>query len=213
MDESLTQAAPDIGAFLDPEAEIEHVKGAFLPHWRQPGVVYFTTFRLADSLPDELLAHWTFERTKWVEAHPLPWSEEVKRDYYQRFPRQLQTWLDAGHGSCILQQRECRELVENALLHFDEVRYRLGEHVVASNHVHALVTPLDDFDLGSILHSWKSFTSHELAEISEVQERLKGFWESRQGRRTIWQKESFDHIVRSSEALERIGAYNRRHNR
>src|SRR5256885_1477854 len=33
-----------------------------LPHWRQPGVSYLVTFRLADSLPQTLLRQWRNER-------------------------------------------------------------------------------------------------------------------------------------------------------
>jgi hypothetical protein len=60
--------------------------------------------------------------------------------------------------------------------------------------VHVLVTPLGEHELSDILHSWKSFTAKQI-------NRALG----RQG--TFWQKESFDHIVRSPEALERFRVY------
>jgi len=37
--------------FFNPYAEIRQTKNR-LPHWQQNGVVYFITFRLADSIPE-----------------------------------------------------------------------------------------------------------------------------------------------------------------
>jgi hypothetical protein len=50
-------------------------------------------------------------------------------------------------------------LVENALLHFDAQRYRLHAWAIMPNHVHVLVTPLDE-TLSDIVQAWKSFTAH-----------------------------------------------------
>jgi hypothetical protein len=74
------------------------------------------------------------------------------------------------------------------------VRYDLDRFVVAANHVHILVTPRPGYELSDILHSWKSFTANQLNR------RL-----GQPG--AFWQKESFDHIVRSPAQLERFRAY------
>ena len=52
--------------------------------------------------------------------------------------KRIEAALDAGHGSCFLQQPDIAALVENALLHFDRERYRLHAWVVMPNHVHVL---------------------------------------------------------------------------
>src|SRR5437762_24203 len=49
-----------------------------LPHWRQPGVSYLVTFRLADSSPQALLRQWRNERGIWLRLHPQPWSAHVR---------------------------------------------------------------------------------------------------------------------------------------
>ena len=67
--------------------------------------------------------------------------------------------LDRGRGSAILSNPDIGEIVETALLHFDAQRYRLHAWCVMPNHVHALITPLADWTLSAITHSWKSFTS------------------------------------------------------
>ena len=167
-----------------------------LPHWRQAGTTYFVTFRTADSLPREKLAQWESERADWVRNHPEPHSGADRREYFELFSERFQQWLDQGHGACVLAQPELKQIVEGALRHFDGQRYRLGEFVIMPNHVHALVTPLDEHELSAILHSWKSFTA------TEINKRL-----GKSG--AFWQKESFDHIVRSPASLEKFAHYTR----
>ncbi len=56
------------------------------------------------------------------------------------------------------------------------------------NHVHVVLTPLPGFALSSILHSWKSFTA------KAINKHL-----GRSG--TVWQAESYDHLVRNRADL------------
>ena len=187
---------------FNPDAPITTTE-ANLPHWRQDRTTYFVTFRLADSLPKEKLEQWTKNRDAWIAQHPMPWSEEDKAEYYETFQKEWEMWLDRGTGSCLLRDPECHAIVQNALRHFDGERYHLGEHVIAGNHVHALVSPLGDHSLSDILHSWKSFTAKALLKLP-ASDRLST-------KPTVWQKESYDHIVRSAAALAKIEEYIRRH--
>ena len=41
-----------------------------LPHWTQKGVIYWVTFRLADSLPQDKLIPWRTERQRGLLHHP-----------------------------------------------------------------------------------------------------------------------------------------------
>ncbi len=72
--------------------------------------------------------------------------------------------------------------VAAALAHFQATRYLLREWVIMPNHVHAVVTPLAGYELSDILHSWKSYSAHQ------INQQL-----GRTGQ--LWQKESFDHIL------------------
>lgn len=184
---------PEPFAFFDPSRQVSGVSGN-LPHWRQDAVTYFVTFRTADSIPNDKLAQWEEERALWLRANPAPHDERQRCDYQERFPARLEQWLDAGHGACVLARSDIRTLVENVLRHFDGARYRLGEHVVMPNHVHALVMPAAAGSLSSIVHAWKSYTAKA---INRALGRTGPFW----------QKESFDHIVRSETALEHFIRY------
>lgn len=84
--------------------------------------------------------------------------------------------------------------VQNALLFFDGRRYRLHAWVVMPNHVHALLTPLAGWELGQILHFWKSFTANECNKLL-----------GRHGK--FWQKESFDRYVRDERHYHNAVAY------
>lgn len=188
IDRQLEQAG-----WFDPRAPIAVLEGN-LPHWRQEGVSYFVTFRTSDSLPQEKLRQWLSERAAWLKQHPEPLSPEDKKAYWQLFPERIQRWLDAGYGACLLARTDVRMIVVEALNHFDGDRYQLHSWVVMPNHVHVVLTPLGPHELSDILHSWKSFTSKQINKLL--------------GQAGIfWQKESFDHIVRSPDALELIDAY------
>jgi type I restriction enzyme R subunit len=218
-----------LATFFDPDAPIT-ITEANLPHWKQDGVTYFVTFRLVDSLPQEKLQQWVADRDQWLAAHPEPLSEQDKKEYHTRFSAVLDDWLDQGSGTNALALEECRTIVTDALRHFDGQRYRLGEFVVASNHVHVIVTPLPGNDLSEILHSWKSFTAKEIIKVEAASRRLQPWWDKLQERRQaaaekenpsrypattsrhpVWQKESFDHIVRSPASLAKFEQYIRSH--
>src|ERR1017187_3273041 len=62
------------------------------------------------------------------------------------------------------------------------------------NHVHVLVRPAMEHKLSDILQSWKSFTAKEANKLL-----------NRGGE--FWQPESFDHIVRNEQQLEKFGRY------
>jgi REP element-mobilizing transposase RayT len=178
---------------FDPSVPIAQLSGT-LPHWRQPGTTYFVTFRTADSIPRIKLDQWESERAKWHRAHPEPHREADLRDYYARFPSQLEDWLDQGYGACPLIHPEAKRIVEEALRCFDGERYQLGAFIVMANHVHVLVTPLNGHEMSAILHSWKSYTA---TMINKALGQSGAFW----------QKESFDHIVRSPASLEKFAQY------
>ncbi|MCK5676591.1 MAG: transposase, partial [Verrucomicrobia bacterium] len=165
-----------------------------LPHWTQEGVTYFVTFRLADSIPQSKLEQWKSDRELWLKTHEEPYGDEEKNEYHRLFSEKIMDWLDAGMGSCVLEQPKVSALVADAFRKFDGERYDLGEWVVMPNHVHVLLTPKNGHELKDILHSWKSFVAHEICKA-----------EGTDGQ--VWQHESYDHIVRSPEQLLHFERY------
>ena len=170
------------------------VSRRFLPHWEQNGATYFVTFRLADSLPQVKLQLLQEEKEDWQKKHPEPLSEAEKAEYHRLFSQRVDKWLDAGMGECHLKNPQLAKIVADALTYFDGDRYHLGEWVIMPNHVHVIVTPLGNHTLSQITHSWKSFTANQINKYL-----------NRRGQ--LWQKESYDQIVRSAQHLERVQIY------
>lgn len=181
--------------FFDPTAPLEVRRGR-LPHWRQDEALYFCTFRLYDSLPARVLRWWSLQ----LQGD----DEDARKD--ERL-RRYHDYLDRGYGSCVLGIPEVRKIVLETIAHFDGTRYRLDECAVASNHVHTLVQPMPGWDLSNIVGTWKSYSAKRILEIDVARERLEAG-----GRvRRVWQKEGFDHLVRSAEHLEQYRTYIRKH--
>ena len=166
-----------------------------LPHWQQTAATYFVTFRLGDAVPGSLRAEWTEELANWLRHHPKPWDSRTAYQYQERFIESRENWLDQGHGSCLLRGSQAAEIVSSALRHFDGQRYFLDGFVVMPNHVHVLFQPIGKFTLSDVLHSWKSFTAHQVKRV------IAGDADA------IWQDESFDRVVRDWEELQECRGY------
>jgi REP element-mobilizing transposase RayT len=93
-----------------------------------------------------------------------------------------------------------RGIVLDCCIHDHEKRYRLRVAVVMPDHVHLILTPLIDGDrqivvsLVEIMKAIKSASAHKI-------NRTCG------GTGPVWQEESFDRVVRSSENLDAKIAY------
>jgi len=182
--------------FFNPCSDVRETANR-LPHWQQSGAVYFVTFRLADSIPSHLLRDWNHEREAALNFHPQPWTEDVEREYHNTFSGELEQWLDAGHGSCILRRRECAEIVESTLAHFEGERVSRFSSVVMPNHVHVIFVQNPDYTLEKILRSWKSYTAREInAKIG-----LTG---------SLWQRDYFDRLIRDQHHFANCARYIRR---
>jgi REP element-mobilizing transposase RayT len=165
-----------------------------LPHLRQDGVVYFVTFRLADSLPADVMKRLRAERDAWMTSHPPPLTDEQNQEFRRIWSARIERLLDNGHGECVLRNRLCREAIEATLCHDDGKLYLLGDFAIMPNHVHGLLQLLADNDLSRVLQSWKSIGARQINRIAK-----------RSGQ--LWQDESFDHIVRDETAMARLIQY------
>ena len=147
-----------------------------LPHLYKEGCTYFVTFCLADAVPERL------RRRRSIDDAGQP--SEIAEHFD----------LDPDQGECILLEPRIASIIEASMLHFQGQRYALSAWCVMPNHVHVVVTPYADHALSDILHSWKSFSAHEINRALR-----------RVGK--LWEKESFDHLVRHDRAFEQFVTY------
>ena len=89
-------------------------------------------------------------------------------------------------GSLSLAAVGIGELVEKSLLHFQGERYLLSAWCVMPDHLHAVVTPLEQWTLAKITQGWKSSTAHGINSHLD-----------RKG--PVWQTEAFDHLIRTAD--------------
>jgi REP element-mobilizing transposase RayT len=167
-----------------------------LPHWRQDRVTYFVTTRLADSMPQEKLREWQSRRDAWLAAYGIQKPSELKNlpedqqhEFHATFTLEWHQRLDAGFGECWLRRADVREILIHRLL----AETSLDAWVIMPNHLHAILAP-EDQGLGEVMQHWKGGSAFEI-------NRLLG----RSG--LLWQKESYDHIVRSEVQLMHFRRY------
>jgi REP element-mobilizing transposase RayT len=182
-----------------------HTRG-YLPHVKREGASYFVTFRLADSLPKDVLLRIQAERAERLRRFHAAQAaaktlgaitakpdklDAIERDYF----RKLEAYLDKGVGDCCLKRPEIALLVTNALRFFDGQRYRLDAWVVMPNHVHVVLWPMPNRALSGIVQSWKRFTAREANKLL-----------GRTGQ-SFWQPEPYDHWIRNDEEHARCCRY------
>ncbi|MDB6075524.1 MAG: type site-specific deoxyribonuclease, HsdR family [Verrucomicrobiaceae bacterium] len=170
--------------FFNAREEIER-HFTVLPHWEQPGATYFVTFRLGDSIPQGKLDEWSKQRDRWLATHAEPWNEEDEAEYHQLFSASIERWLDLGHGACVLRNPKVADIVRSSLQHFQRQRCAQHAFVVMPNHVHVLLTVLDGHSMSDLVHSWKSFTAHEINKLLGISG-------------SLWQRDYFDRMIRDS---------------
>lgn len=122
-------------------------------------------------------------------------SSNSSKEEFSAYRRKLPHWrLEGGiyfitwrlHEHQIELNHAERELVVSVLGYFQETRYRLHAYVVMNNQVHVIVKSLAEYELQSVTHSWKSYSANKLQRQFD-----------RKG--SIWQRESFDRIIRDEE--------------
>lgn len=168
-----------------------------LPRWQQTGATYFVTFRLADSIPLDVLDKWQGDREAWLRLHPEPWDGEIEIEYHRRFSGVLEERLDEGCGACWLRRRDCAEIVTEALRYFDGERVAMISFIVMPNHIHALFVQNSEWPLAKLIRSWKGFTAREINKLL-----------GRSG--TFWQRDYFDRLVRDEKHFANCVRYIRR---
>ena len=149
-----------------------------LPHLYKPYGTYFITPRLFDAiLPRKPVA-------------PLaPDADDIE-------PEDLMRDIDPPItlGSCALGQHAIATMAQDALLHFEGIRYELRAWCVMPNHAHIVFQAIDPWNPGTIMKGWKGYTARRANQLLH-----------RHGH--FWEQESFDHLIRSPRSLTKFVLY------
>ena len=165
-----------------------------LPHIQIAGATYFITFRLANSLPREVL-------NKLAEESQADKVTKINRETARRaWFAKYDDYLDkALYGNLYLKNERIADMVAESIQFRDVKVYDLIAYCIMLNHVHLVCRPLTKsnetyFGLAEILHSLKRHTAREANKIL-------------QRHATFWQDESYDHFIRDDAELERVVKY------
>ncbi len=156
-------------------------KRGYLPHIDAPGFAQFVTFRLNGSLPKSIFETLKFRfETKQINEIEYHWEIEKA--------------LDAGSGPAHLSDPRIADVVKDAIKYFDGTRYALNAWVIMPTHAHILMCPFNEFEMGAIMHSIKSFTAKKANEILGTTGRF-------------WSPDYFDRFIRNREHFVRTIRY------
>src|SRR5690606_17886180 len=110
-----------------------------LPHY-DGNVTQFITFRLADSLPKDVI-----EKLKYRLEH------DKLTDFSDEYREMVEQYLDAGAGECILRDPAVAALLQDTILHEHGKSCDVKAWVIMPNHGHILLRPYEGHDLAGIM--------------------------------------------------------------
>jgi len=171
-----------------------------LPHYQPTGATFFITFRLAGSLPDEVIVRLK-EEHQLSEQLLLKIKDEKLRkkkiaDRHKQYFNNFDKMLDkAVNGKDWLKDERVAKTIAEAIHFCDKKVYDLLVYCIMPNHVHIVFTiERSSTSLYKILQSLKAYTARDANKLL-----------NRKG--AFWQHESYDHVVRDRKELERIVNY------
>ena len=159
-----------------------HTRG-YLPHFDGRVLPQFITLHLADAIPKEVLERWKLDLRK---------VQDNSRSL--ALQRRAEKFVDQGHGNCFLRDPEIARVIQDALLHWHQVRYKLFAWVIMPNHSHFLLTRVECCDLSQIMHTHKSFTAHQANALL-----------GRTG--PFWMEDYFDRYIRNARHFQTAVKY------
>jgi type I restriction enzyme R subunit len=186
----------------------EVIRRRILPHWDVPTAAYFVTVCLDGSIPASGLLDLQSYRTE-LEQRPRPTGQTQDEWAVARWKLAFardDCWLDRAEANRFLEDDRLAQIVVDALFFFAGQRYDLLGYVVMPSHLHWVFQPLESWvstlDQGPrlrtprqrIVHSIDRFTAYRCNQVL-----------AKTG--PFWQREPYDHWIRSPEELERILLY------
>ncbi|GAB4494364.1 MAG: transposase [Saprospiraceae bacterium] len=174
-----------------------------LPHFQPAEATFFVTFRLAGSIPVEVIRRLreNYELIQKGILEQKDLTEKERRELVYAEQKRLfaatDDFLDMNPNEPYwLREREVAEIVEEAMHYRDEKQYDLHAFTIMPNHVHMMMTLLPDAPV--------------LFKVMQHLKKNSAIKANRFLNRTgleFWEEESYDHIVRDESEFYRILNY------
>ncbi|MEM8896541.1 MAG: transposase [Bacteroidota bacterium] len=166
--------------------------------------MFFITFRLNDSLPQTLVR--TLSQQLEDAIHRIEKEENVDRELRVKEERKrsfgkVDKVLDKGsYGNCWLRRPEIAQTLADKLWEYHQDLYNLQAYCIMPNHVHLLMDTSIQKEGDKPIKLDEIMRRIKGGSAREINQKL-----NRKGR--LWQKDSYDYLVRDQEEWERIYAY------
>ncbi|HHT9145802.1 MAG: transposase [Candidatus Brocadiaceae bacterium] len=184
-----------------------------MPHIQPNGAAFFVTFRLAGSLPKEVVLQLKEEQSKNErllykvknETERKKKIDDQRKLYFGKFDEILDK---ATSGPCWLKDERIVKVVADAIRLHDKKEFDLLAYCIMPNHVHLVFTVRHDY-IPSVRAEARatSTTSHYI--MTDILRLIKGAT-AREANKILnrtgafWQHESYDRVVRDEKELNRI---------
>ncbi len=174
-----------------------------LPHFQPAEATFFVTFRLAGSMPMEVLRRLR-ENYELVQRGILGQQDLAERERRElvyveqkRLFAATDEFLDTNpNGPYWLREQAVAEIVAEAMHYRDGKQYDLNAYTIMPNHVHMMMTLLPDapvlFKVMQHLKKNSAIKSNQVLGRTSLE---------------FWEPESYDHIVRDEGEFYRILNY------
>ena len=187
-----------------------------MPHIQPSGATFFVTFRLAGSLPKEVVLRLKDEQSKNErllykvkdETERKKKIDDQRKLYFGRFDETLD---NARSGPCWLKDGRIVKLVADAIRLHDKKEYDLLAYCIMPNHAHLVFTVRHDF-ITSMRAEARATSTTSRYIMTDILRLIKGAT-AREANKILnrtgafWQHESYDRVVRDEKELNRIIGY------
>ena len=164
-----------------------------LPHYQPKGATFFITYRLAGSIPMEIIKQWNAELD--VAEKKTTKKEEKIKIYKQHFAKADQELDKSQNEPYWLKDENIAAIVADSLQHCDALYFKLWCFTIMTNHVHVLFTHTNsEVPLYSVLQKHKR---HTALKSNQLLSRTGSFWEN----------ESYDHVMKTDAEFDRVVLY------
>ncbi len=185
-----------------------------LPHIAPIGACFFVTFRLGDSLSQEVIKKISGKMKEAIaildKEKPEGYKKEIlrqKKKFFKKYDHQLD---EKPYGACYLNQDKVAKVVSDKIKSMDGEKYDLIAYCIMPNHVHLLldfsiqIVDKNGFYMDSLPENYtqlhqimKAIKGGSAYEANKVLDRIG----------TFWYKDSYDHFVRNEKEYWNIINY------
>ncbi len=188
-----------------------------LPHIHPSNAVFFITFRLAGTLPLQVIQRLRQQRERELNRCKAKFksnSIKLKNERYaiqKKYFGKFDALLDEPYmGPVWLANPGIAQIVKDKLHAFDGVRYKLIAYIIMPNHVHLVFdTKIFKVKQQNRQSENKKRKYYPVAKIMQLIKGNTSFKCNRLLKRKgqFWHYESYDHVVRNFDELIRIIKY------